>query len=114
MDWELIQSAGISYFFIYFSAYGNEDNNISPVCDHTSGSDSCPNPNPNIKGNACQVIRRTNRGNLSLQPLALQRDRTYTLKEAFSGIEKSGTGRQLASINVKLAPLDVQVWSVKQ
>ncbi|HEY4154485.1 MAG TPA: alpha-amylase family glycosyl hydrolase, partial [Puia sp.] len=50
---------------------------------------------------------------ISLAPLKLNRDSVYTLREAFSGMEKTGTGRDLASLNVKLDSLGVQVWTLK-
>lgn len=51
---------------------------------------------------------------ISLKAIGLDPKTVYTLQEAFSGIEKKGTGRELASIQVKLGPLDVQVWTLKR
>lgn len=51
---------------------------------------------------------------IPLKEIGLEPNTVYTLCEAFSGLEKTGTGRELASINVKLEPLGVQVWMLKQ
>jgi hypothetical protein len=51
---------------------------------------------------------------VSLEAIKLDPDKTYTLKEAFSGSERTGTGHQLASLNIHLEPYDVQVWTVKE
>jgi glycosidase len=51
---------------------------------------------------------------ISLKPIALDPVKVYTLHEAFSGREKKGTGKDFASIQVKLAPLEAQVWTVTE
>lgn len=51
---------------------------------------------------------------IPLKMLNLDPDKFYTLEEAFTGMEKKGTGHDLASIKVKLNPFGVQVWTLKK
>jgi hypothetical protein len=46
--------------------------------------------------------------------LGLKRDATYTLEEAFSGIKRTGKGKELTRLPVELPPFAVQLWTVKQ
>jgi hypothetical protein len=51
---------------------------------------------------------------VSLEAIKLDPNKIYTLKETFSGSERTGTGHQLASLNVHLEQYGVQLWTVKE
>ena len=53
------------------------------------------------------------RTEIPLGALRLDPRKEYLLREAFSGIERKGTGQELGRLSLELPPYPVQVWMPK-
>ena len=49
---------------------------------------------------------------IPLHPLGLEPDAEYTVREAFSSITRTATGRDLARLSVHLPAYGVQLWTI--